>query len=552
MDREKLYLIRNIVIDADRHDYYLPDDVVSCLYQENTSLLKKIIDFDQSTLKKEKQFLFNFVFQSELPSVEKEQILDHLMDYAISNPAGLVNNYTTMLTTVSNLHPTSKEMNGIIKSLKKDNNLSAVITPFVQVLRIKLNAKEILEVLRPISEEKDWDSQSIYIIPRIFFDMCPYLDERLISHDTFLQYLSWGLKEPAISYALSSKEMLSLVRNKKMTEEDLKQIMTWIYQEEIKNRVEMIFTSLNFRRLVDKESISVKDVLNFIEKHLEEKDSYSISILTDILLRVEDQYLTKDGVQKVDHLALTEKISSIGKKSEATIYPNPILYSFLKNDYSEEALLQIVKFLNSLREEQRYACRNLLQQLPQDINLSTIQELLEQFVKLDPVATSMFTDMFSMNNNRLYMILRKNKEYYSIIFYLFDHLSNPVTEEELDKLFTVGNILTTIPDLACVGEKECQKVFEDINNSRHIIDLVFSTTEEWQRRNMVSAAKENFHYKNIAVDSYLAFIEYASIYPPCEEKIEKFNRYSKQIEEIDQLLRAKEENNSKIKALNHQ
>ena len=100
MDREKLYLIRNIVIDADRHDYYLPDDVVSCLYQENTSLLKKIIDFDQSTLKKEKQFLFNFVFQSELPSVEKEQILDHLMYSAISNPAGLVNNQGSFLTCV--------------------------------------------------------------------------------------------------------------------------------------------------------------------------------------------------------------------------------------------------------------------------------------------------------------------------------------------------------------------------------------------------------------------------------------------------------------------
>lgn len=62
MDREKLYLIRNIVIDADRHDYYLPDDVVSCLYQENTSLLKKIIDFDQSTLKKKNNFCLILFF----------------------------------------------------------------------------------------------------------------------------------------------------------------------------------------------------------------------------------------------------------------------------------------------------------------------------------------------------------------------------------------------------------------------------------------------------------------------------------------------------------
>lgn len=551
MDKEKLYLIRNIVIEADQHNLYLPDNVVSYLYKENTSLLRKLIDFSES--EKKMQQLLNFVFQSELSPVEKEQVLDHLMDYTNSHQTELVDNYTTILTTISNLHPTTEEMKGIIKALKKDSNLSAVITPLIQVLKLKLNGQDILEVLRPIYEEKDWDSNSIHVVPRIFSNLYPYLDESLVSHEAFLQYLSWGLKETAISYTLSSKEMLSLIRNKKITEEDLNQIMTWIYQEEeIKNRVEMIFTSLNFRRLVDKESICVKDVLNFIEKHLEEKDNYSISILADILYRVEDQYPTKDGVQKVDHLALTEKLSSIGKESGATSSPSPILYSYLKSEYNEETLNQLVKFLNSLEENQQYACRNLLQQLPQDANLQTIQELLERYVKLDPIVRPRFVNMLSMNNDRLNTILRKNKEYYSVIFYLFDYLSNPISEEELDKFFTVGNILTTVPDLACVEEKKCQEVFEDVNNSRHIIDLVFSTTEEWQRRNMVSAAKENFHYKNIAVDSYLAFIEYASIYPPREEKIEKFNRYSKQIEEIDQLLRAKEENYPKIKALNHQ
>ena len=64
---------------------------------------------------------------------------------------------------------------------------------------------------------------------------------------------------------------------------------------------------------------------------------------------------------------------------------------------------------------------------------------------------------------------------------------------------------------------------------------------------MVLAAKENFHYRNIGVDSYLAFIEYSSIYPPWEEKVEKFNRYSKQIEEIDKLLMEKEEKHPKTK-----
>ena len=67
MDREKLYLIRNILVDADKEDFYLPDDVVSLLYQENTSLLQKLIEFDGSSLslKREKQQLLSFVLQSE-------------------------------------------------------------------------------------------------------------------------------------------------------------------------------------------------------------------------------------------------------------------------------------------------------------------------------------------------------------------------------------------------------------------------------------------------------------------------------------------------------
>ena len=69
---------------------------------------------------------------------------------------------------------------------------------------------------------------------------------------------------------------------------------------------------------------------------------------------------------------------------------------------------------------------------------------------------------------------------------------------------------------------------------------------------MVLAAEENFHYRHIGVDSYLTFMEYSSIYPPREEKKEKFNRYTKQIEEIDQLLKITEENHPKTKTLNHQ
>lgn len=64
---------------------------------------------------------------------------------------------------------------------------------------------------------------------------------------------------------------------------------------------------------------------------------------------------------------------------------------------------------------------------------------------------------------------------------------------------------------------------------------------------MILTTKENFHYKNIGVEGYLTFIEYSSIYPPREEKVEKFNRYTKQIEEIDKLLIVKGENLPKTK-----
>ena len=57
---------------------------------------------------------------------------------------------------------------------------------------------------------------------------------------------------------------------------------------------------------------------------------------------------------------------------------------------------------------------------------------------------------------------------------------------------------------------------------------------------MILTTKENFHYKNIGVEGYLTLIEYTSIYPLREEKQKKINRYSKQIEEINQLLMLEE------------
>lgn len=553
MDREKLYLIRNILVDADKEDFYLPDDVVSLLYQENTSLLKKIIEFDGSSLslKREKQQLLSFVLQSEFFPVEKEQALDHLMDYVVANPEKLVDNYIRTLVHLSHLHPNEKELSGFIEALKKDSNLS--IAPLIQALKIELNDKEILNVLRPIYEGNEWRSDAIYIFPQYFSNMYPYLDKKLVPRDNFLRYLSWSLKEDDISYVLSSEEMLSLIKKQRVTNEDLDQIMNWLYQEkEIKHKIKILFTSSNFSRLVNQEKISVKEVMDFIQEHLKKKDYDSISILTDILYRVDEHYLTKDGTEKELHLTLTKKIASISKESGSRPLPSLILYDFFNHGYQEETLFKTIKFLNNLREEQRYACRKLLQQLPRNVSLATIQELLERFVQLDPTAASMFLQMFSLNNDRLYTMLITNKEYYSVIFYLFDHLSNPITDEEIDKLLTVANILTTTPDLACVSKEKCQKVFEDVENSRHIIDLVFRTTEEWQRDNMVLAAEENFHYRHIGVDSYLTFMEYSSIYPPREEKKEKFNRYTKQIEEIDQLLKITEENHPKTKTLNHQ
>lgn len=550
MDREKLYLIRNIIMEADKEDFYLPDDVVSLLYQENTSLLQKLIEFDGSSLslKREKQQLLSFVLQSEFFPVEKEQALDHLMDYVVANPEKLVDNYIRTLVQLSHLHPNEKELSGFIEAQKKANYLFTVIVPLIQALKIELNDKEILNVLRPIHEENEWRSNAIYIFPQYFSNMYPYLDKKLVPRDNFLRYLSWSLKEEDISYVLSSEEMLSLIKMQKVTKEDLDQIMNWLYQEkEIKHKIEILFTSSNFSRLVNQEKISVKEVMDFVQEHIKKKDYNSVFILVDVLSRIDEHYLTKDGTKKGLHLTLAKKIASISKESDSRPLPLLILYDFFNHGYQEEALFQTIKFLNSLREEQRHACRKLLQQLPRNVSLTTIQELLERFAQLDPTAASIFLQIFNLNKDRLYTILVTNKEYYSVIFYLFDHLSNPITDEEIDKLLTAANILTTTPDLACVGEKECQKVFEDVNNSRHIIDLVFKTTEEWQQDNMVLAAEENFHYRNIGVDSYLTFIEYSSIYPPREEKVEKFNRYTKQIEEIDKLLMEKEEKHPKTK-----
>ena len=555
MDREKLYLIRNIIIEADKEDFYLPDDVVSLLYQENTSLLQKLIEFDGSSLslKRKKQQLLSFVLQSEFYPLEKEQALNHLMDYIVANPEKLVDNYIATLVQLSHLHPKEKELSGFIEAQKKDNDLFTVIAPLIQALKIKLKDKEILNVLRPILEENKCSSSAIYIFSQYFSNMYPYLDKELVPRDDFLRYLSWSLKEEDISYVLSSEVMLSLMKKQRITKEDLDQIMNLLYHEkEIKHKIKLLFTSGNFRQLIDQEKINIKEVMDFIQEHIKKKDYDSISILVDILSRVDEDYLTKDGTDKGLHLALTKKVVSVNKEAGSRFLLSLILYDFFNYGYQEETLFKTIQFLNSLREKQRYACKKLLQQLPRNVSLTAIQELLERFVQLDPAASSMFLQMFSLNNDRLYTILMMNKEYYSVIFDLFDHLSNPVSDEEIDKLLTVANILTTVPDLACVSDKKCQKVFEDVETSRHIIDLVFKTTEEWQRENMILAAEANFHYKNIGVESYLTLIEYASIYPQREEKQEKINCYSKQIEEIDQLLKRKEENYPKVKSLNQQ
>ena len=534
IDKEKLYLIRQILVDADKNGLELPDDVISLLQQESKLLLEKIVGWEninkQETLKltfhaKSTQEVLNFVFSTKLAPEVKLLILEQLENYKNSD---FFDDYLNLIKTFSALDPTKEEVEKIISNIKID--FSKDISRFISKAKEKFSSSDILKILNPVLENREWKPTNMSIISAHISDFYEYQSKELIYDDDLLTYLSYGIEECEILELLLSNYFKSLLaRRTYLTQDEIRKIMTWIKEEkELSHSISKLFASNNFLSLLLTGNFTISKVISFIEDKLKEKDFNSIIILSNVLENIPEQVIDNKETVIIDHFALAEKISAIYKKETKGIYTPPQkLYSYLEYDGNIYEFLSFVSYFSRLEREEQIDIILLLGNISDRQNISAIHSLSLQFMRLDSNIKYVFLELLS---GSLSQKVNGDEGYYSVLSYLLSQLPISSTQEDKEKLQTVKEILIRDPKL--ITTEKWESIFENKKNICQIIDLVFSTTESYQRKNMIKLTKKEFR----TCEDYLNKLHDAATSVKEEEYQELYLRYKDKIEKVDQLL----------------
>ena len=522
INKEKLYLIRQILVDADKNGLALPDDVISLLQQESKLLLEKIVGWENIN----KQEILDFVFHTKRVSEDKEIILEELEKYTDSD---FFSDYLEMFIAFSTLEPTREELEKMISNTKI--SFSKSISDFILKAKEKFSNSDILKILDPLLKNKEWNLCNITTMSNHFSDFYEYHKERIIPKEDLLIYLSWGVEEMEIINLLLSNHFASLLIESYFTQDEVKQIMIWIKEtKKISHSIAKLFANANFRSLIVTESLSVNKVISFIEDKLKEKDFNSIIILSDVLENILKQVLDNYETEIVDHFALTARISTIYQKADNnSLLPPRKLYSYLNYDGDIYGFLSLISLFSKLEQEEQINIIYLLEQLSARQNISAIYLLILQLMQLDQNMQYIFYDLLGKNCT-LGQKVNSDKDYYSVVSYLFSQLSIPSTQEDKEKLQTVKEILTRDPKLTTAETWE--SIFENKKSICQIIDWVFLTTEPYQRENMLKLTRERFE----TCEDYLRMLHHVATSVKEEENQEIYLRYKDKIEKVDQLL----------------
>lgn len=561
MNKEKLLLIKEILIYADKEKIkLLPVDVVSKLLKESIDVLQALKN-DEST---HKPLYLEFVVKADIKDKElKKQLLEEIMEIGKTVPSYNVDKtkafdqYVTSIMKFNTLGPTKKQLLSWARKTKNEETDTQRMNSIIDEFQAhEFSNQEILSLLNPVYESDNHAFSNLLYINSILSnsDTDKWIEDNGISHQNFLNYLSWAVESREVASLLDDGNFKSLVMGNEKIAQFLKKVKnqnTPIIQLETQ-----IVSDRDFYELVCNKSINLSIFFDFLDE-LEKTD--------DLLsLQVFEQFLSRDWNAISEEITMMDKswsIIELSKKLASRIREVPEekqeeLINLLNEDGFTQLLekevrltyglnqfvhlFDILSRYSTLRPKQTASFIHILKDSNILASLSSIDELICFFNKFLWLEASITLDLEqSITSPHLSYMFYDDKQIYQVYPYLIEKLSTPVTKLEKKQLETA---------LSALNHTTYGRNALKIN--QEVIDCIFETRHNWQRQNIIDVVVEDYP-QNIDKNAYLSAVFYMSKMKERDKKeipvepVPSYGLYQKQITEVDNLLNQLEENQPK-------
>ena len=562
MDKEKLLLIKEILIDMDKEKIKgLPSDIVSKLLKESTAVLQALKN-DSSQYK---TLYLDFVMKADIQDEKlKKQLLDKIMEIgknmSLYNEEGVKRfyQYVSSIMKFNTLKPTKEQLLDYTRMMEnKDKFDNELIMDIIdQLHEFEFSNPEILSLLNPLYESDNHAFSNLFYINDTLNnrDTDKWIEDNGVSHQNFLNYLSWAVESREVALLLDDGNFKSLM----MGNEKIAQFLTKVKNQNspLIQLETQIVSDRNFYELVCNKSINLPIFFDFLDE-LEKTD--------DLLpLQVFDQFLSRDWdaifeeitmmdkswsiielskrlasrIRKVPEERQEELINLLNEEGFTQLLEKEVNLTYGLNQF--EHLFDILSRYASLLPKQTTSFTHILKDSNILASLSSIDELICFFNKFLWLETSLTLDLEqSITSPHLSYMFYDDKQIYQVYPYLIEKLSTPVTKLEKKQLETALSVLNHT-----TYGRNALKI------NQEVIDCIFEARHNWQRQNIIDVVVEDYP-QNIDKNAYLSAVFYMSKMKERDKKeipvepIPSYGLYQKQITEVDNLLKQLEENQPK-------
>ena len=548
MEKEKLSLIREFLINTEDETLALPDNIVSELLKEDKETLKLLVN-DPSHYKQESiDFILN---ANTLTSREKRQVLIQLIgmerDLFIINPVIDDTNfsqYKGLLIDFCKLAPQSDDVFEFIEKAKKVNEPIYLRRVINGMKKLSIANTNIQALLKKILEQYFVRTLTLERIESVennlnFFHL---IKSKKISSQDCSEYLSWILYSGAVAELLKNESLQS------KTPQEIRSILVQVGKDKpdayTRQEIE-IFTANYFPIVLAKHNLQLSEVLAFIDEREKKEDLMCLKIL--------NKGMPLFAINENDPLEFSKQVSE-------TLYKiDP------QNEYGFDELL-----FNSAQEILSIQIETMKKG---DTSLQEFSDLLTYLKQLEPLKGKRFMKILatsplltnshsfldaanylkqissvhpSLEGELCYSIVNNSRIALELYPYLIEKMSNSPSVSVIEKKQFQTALLLIEHTLELTIKRKLS-----IDDMKELIDLTLNTKEAWQLENIQEVAQ--LHYPNdMKKDTYLMAIKYMAEMKqrPKEEWAarprQKSYHYQKQIDEIDNLLKQLEQNNPKI------
>ena len=286
MDKEKLLLIKEILIYADKKRIKLPADVVSKLLKESIDVLQALTN-DES---EHKPLYLDFVLSTRIKEENlKKQLLDEIMEMGKQIPSynedkvKKLNQYVTSIVKFNQLAPTKDQLFAYTRTMKnKNKNENQLMIDIINQLHgYECSNQEILSLLEPVCDPDRNESSNLLYVNSILSNgnIDVLLEEKKITHETLLKYLSWTIENEKIASLLDDKDFCSLT----ISTDEFDQILTQLQKSPFLNMETQLFLYENFQKLVLDKKLDISSFLEFTQELEEKRDLLPLRVFYALL-----------------------------------------------------------------------------------------------------------------------------------------------------------------------------------------------------------------------------------------------------------------------------